>query len=41
MLFYSKDLTIKLITKKLPPQPFKPRGIGGGVHDGVLNVPVA
>src|SRR2546421_12024776 len=24
----------------LPPQPFKPCRIGGGVHDGVLNIPV-
>jgi len=25
----------------LPPQLLKPRGVGGGVNDGVLNVPVA
>src|SRR5712692_825873 len=24
-----------------PPQPFKPRRVGRGVHDGVLNIPVS
>src|SRR5262249_6649315 len=33
--------TIVLQLRRLPPQLFKSRGIGGGVHDVVLSVPVA
>src|SRR2546422_3387832 len=30
-----------LLVSSLPPQPFKPCGIGGGVLDGMLNIPMA